>query len=603
MAVTSSSNTPAKQTQPKQARQQQPSFTDRPMFGLNSYRNAFGGGGEQFEKITEFFTKEVKKLNEEKKTKETFNIVKIMKNVGLNYSAICLCETFNETTTAHVMMVEKTGDYPERLMETVGGIRYELLRVPADALDDRFMAQAQHIIAEELKVQESSIIMVDGTLVPSEFDATSESCLYDLFSSAMSAVHSEMSIRVNDYKGFNLEQILNEYRNGKFVIGLYFNPEGAVHFDQTGMPVRQDVCISLSFKTGQAQNNKSVNQGSDVVEISKTYGYIDFEWFPAQQNGMMMQQTRKFMPNFIITHIESGFAVTPDILMLAVASVYSVHEDMNWLQAFRPTPGKGTDYNDLGALNIEGNIEAATTGFGKKYDTKSKAFNVVELSKFADRLIHPQMTISIDIPKAGPDTWFMSVLQYVSRNSPDAVARLTDHMQTLTNGIYVPAARPLFLDVNNKIHGGFFKTKDGIRDLRHLCSYLGFANHVADTNQSPALLMQYTNTLYNNAIPTELRCAERKKYIDEMSGGTAMYKQMFDRITFNGAQLNDFINSLRMTGFAPIFANLNTSNDMFQRRSVADFGMGSIGGDMRFMNANNGYGNWNGMPNQYSRRW
>jgi len=45
--------------------------------------------------------------------------------------------------------------------------------------------------------------------------------------------------------------------------------------------------------------------------------------------------------------------------MLGVVSCLSINEDMNWLQAFRPSVvRKGeSDLNDIGALNIEGNIE------------------------------------------------------------------------------------------------------------------------------------------------------------------------------------------------------------------------------------------------------
>ena len=323
----------------RQATQQQAGAAFMPVFGLQTRLSAFGSGGETFEKLFENISKKIKFLNEEVKTEEKYAVVKLLKqNAGLNYSAIIVAESFNGVTAAHILMVEKTGDYPEKLTETIAGTRYEITRTPADALDDKYVSQAQAAVAEALKVDLASVIITDGTLVPNEFDVTSETMVNDLIQNTFNATHSEVNIRVNDYKGMNLSQLIQQNRNGKFFINMYFNNEDAQFFDQTGMPVRQDVCIALSYKMNSNQNNRSINQGDDAFEIVKTYGYLDFEWSPSVMNGMV--GTQKFVPNFIITHIESKVAPTPDIMFLGVASVFAINEDMNWMQMFRPTPGK-----------------------------------------------------------------------------------------------------------------------------------------------------------------------------------------------------------------------------------------------------------------------
>ena len=587
----------------QQATQQQAGAAFMPVFGLQTRLSAFGSGGETFEKLFENISKKIKFLNEEVKTEEKYAVVKLLKqNAGLNYSAIIVAESFNGVTAAHILMVEKTGDYPEKLTETIAGTRYEITRTPADALDDKYVSQAQAAVAEALKVDLASVIITDGTLVPNEFDVTSETMVNDLIQNTFNATHSEVNIRVNDYKGMNLSQLIQQNRNGKFFINMYFNNEDAQFFDQTGMPVRQDVCIALSYKMNSNQNNRSINQGDDAFEIVKTYGYLDFEWSPSVMNGMV--GTQKFVPNFIITHIESKVAPTPDIMFLGVASVFAINEDMNWMQMFRPTPGKKNeiDFNDIGGLNIEGNIENNPTGFGKKYGTKEKTFTVVELNKYIQHLVRPNIIVSIDVPKAGPETWYMSVLQYIKfRNSKDAYARVMDYINTMTNGGFQGGNFQMFDGITNKIHGGFYKTANGFKDIRHLNSYLGFANFIADTNQSPALIAQYTNTLYNNSIPSELRCAERKKYLDEMSNKSAVYKQYYDRLTFSSPFLMQLLGALRNVGFSPLFSNMGAMNDMFQRRSTADFSGAMVGMDARILGQTNVYGGFFGMPMGYTR--
>lgn len=574
-----------------------------PAFGISSRMAGVGSGGELFEKLHEAIMKRIKEVTGDNKTEEKYSAVKILKqNLGLNYSGIAITETLNGTTSAHILVIEKTGDYPEKLVENIAGIRYEITRTPADALDDKYVAQAKNAIALSLNVDPGSVIVADGTLVPNEFDINSESQVEALIRNAFNAVYSENCIRVKDYKGVNIPNLLASTSNGKFLITTSFNGDRTSFLDQSGMPVRQDICVALTFKSGQNGNNKSVNQGNDTVDIVKTYGYIDFEFVgPQVVNGMMSPQ--RYVPNFIITHIDSAMAPTPDILMLGVASVVSLNEEMSWMQSFRSSPARKDviDYNDIGALNIEGNLENSATGFGKIYDTKAKTFTVAELNKFVQMLVRPNMLISIDVPKAGPETWYTSVFNYIKfRNSKEAYSRVTDSISTLTNGAFQHNNFPIFAEVSNKIHGGFYRTKDGFEDVRHLSSYLSVANYIGATNQAPALISQYTNTLYNTSIPSELRAAERKKTIDEMSGNTAVYKQFYDRMTFTSGFLVNLVTSLKLAGFSPMFSNAGVANDMFVRRSSADFGNAMIGSDLRLMGQNNMYGSFYN-PFQYTR--
>ena len=566
-----------------------------PAFGISSRLSTFGSGGEVFEKLYEKIASKVKYLNEEIKTEEKYAVVKLLKqNAGLNYSGIIVCEATETSVSAHVLMIEKTGEYPEKLVENISGVRYELIRTPADALDTKYIAATQMAVADALKVDPTTVVVADGTLVPNEFDVTSDVLVAELVNNTFNATSAETAIRVSDYKGMNVAQLLQANPNGKFFMNLYFNSEESTFFDQTGLPVRQDVCIALTYKPNTGNGNKSINQGNDVYDVVKTYGYVDFEYTgPTIVNGMMTPQ--KFVPNFIITHVDAAVAPTPDILMLGVATVFALNEDLNWMQAFRVTPGKKNeiDFNDIGALNVEGNIENNPIGFGKKYDTKAKTFTIGELNKFIQSLVHPNLMVSIDVPKAGPETWFTSLFTAIKfANNKAAYDRVTGAIAAMTNGAYQANNIQIFADVSNKIHGGFYKTKDGFKDIRHLSSYLSVSNYISDTNQQPVLISQYTNTLYNTSIPTELRAAERKKVIDEMSNKTAVYKQFYDRLTFNASFLKSIVGALRGVGFAPMFSNMGTVNDMFVRRSTVDFSSAMLGADARLMGQNTSYGSF-----------
>ncbi len=589
MALNTGTNTTTQQQFTAAAQQKTQRAPATPVsFGITSRLGNTGAGGEQYDKIFEYLTTQsIKIANESARDGEKYNVVRLMKDVwGLNYSGIVVTESKDNFVAAHVLIVEKTGAYPEKLIETVGNIRYEILRTPADALDSKCVSAAQTLVAEFLKVDINNVSIVDGTLIPAEFDATSESLLLSLANNTLNATHAEIEMRVNGYRGLNLGEFNKANPNGKFVVDVYYNGDDTTVFDQTGMPIRQDICIVVSHKSAGVNNRQSVNQAGEKVEVVKTYGYIDFEFVGSTVvNGMM--STQKFTPNFIITHLESPYAPTPDIVMLGVASAVVMNEDLNWLQAFRPSTSKKTeiDYNDIGALNIEGNIDQKPTGFSTRVNIKSKDFSLMELNKLATMLVNRDLLVSIDLPKAGPETWYTSVFHYIRfQNSQPAYDRLVHSIETQTNGVFANNNLPVFYGTTNKIHGGYYRAKDGARDLRQLSSYLAMANHVTDTNQNPVLLQQYTNTMYGN-IQTELRAAERKKYIDDMSKNTAVVKQMYDRVTFNRHFLASYVNALKQAGFNPVFGNMGAGNDMFMSRSTADFSGAALGSDVRLMNA------------------
>lgn len=563
-----------------------------PVLGLSNALYTNGSGGEFYEKLFAKFVAKVKALKDAGHD-STFNVLRMLKGTaGLHYSAIILAQTKGGVTAAHVLMVEKTGVYPDKLVENIAGVRYEIVRTPADALNDVYVEQARVTVSNVLKVAADTVTITDGTLVPSEFDIEQDTLTDELIVNTLYSTDVEIATRVYNFKGNNIAQTVQDNKNGKYQIAMYFSDEDAVFFDQTGMPVRQDICVALTFRKSGLQNERNLNVGEDTVEVVRTYGYIDFEYRGPQMinnNGMMMPSTQKFTPNFVITHMDSSqYAMTPDIVMLGVASVAALNEDSHWMQAFRPQPQRKneTDYRDIGALNIQGNLEASPTGFGKRYNTKDKTTTPMEFNKFIQNLVIPGMSVSMDLPKAGPETWFTSVFQFIKfRGDEGAYKRVTGYMSHATNGAFQPNNMAMFQELSNKVMGGFYKEKGSYRDVRCLMDYLAVANYVTDTNQTPSLITQYTNTLYNALIPAELRAATRRTYLDDMSKKSAVIKQHYDRVTFSSTMLTAWINALRSIGFAPQPTNMGQSNDMFAKPSTADFSSAILGQDVRITGA------------------
>ena len=596
-------------------RQPRPQVT-MPVFGMPSQAQNFANGGEVFEKIYKYMVAQVKAFNESGSgTGKLFAVKMLTGLTKMNYSAIAIVRQLTGSasaksicTVAHTMIIEKTGNYPTRRTETVGNVQYELVRTPGDAMDEDFARVIRANVSAATGVDESTVQLVDAVLVPNEFDAESESNLANLLSNSLNAVYVETEHLVNDYRGANITSLLAEAPTGKYQVSLSFNNDDSSYTDLVGMPIRQDVCVTLSFVLPNNGNRFSVHQADSETVIVRTYGYIDFEFSQPRPTLSGVMPTQKFVANFVITDIDSPmYAMSPDILMLGVASVATLNQDMDWTQAFRPTVARKNeiDYNDPGALNIEGNLANDPSGFDRVYDTKSKTVTSTELMTYIGLLCQPDMMVSIDLPKVGPKSYATAIFQWILLHSDvGAYTRMNDFLVHATNGVYVPPQSPMFFGVTNKVHGGYYRDKSVFRDLRHLSSYLSMANFVAATGQSPMLLRQYTDTMYASSMPSDLRATMRRKYIDDMSGKTAVYKQMYDRATFAAETLSAWIGALTRVGCAPIFANNTGGNDMFVRRATADFSGATLGQGVRFAgDAASPFARWGGNYGTYTRAW
>lgn len=574
-------------------------FATSDVFGMSNSFNRINET-ETYNKIVNKFNNIITEINKDKKIGE-YKLVKIFKNeAGLNYSCIAvgLINNSKDQVYAHVLVVEKTGEFPSPLFETIQGTRYEIMRLPGDASDEKLVSSCKNKIAEIFNVSKERVVIVDTTLVPNEFNPDNDDMVNNLFYNTINACETEYKIN-NEPNIINVQNVIENYKNGKFIVNMVFNDSELVK-DATGMPVREDICLNLSFKIPSDGYRKSVNDSEKVINLIRVYGYIDFDWVQPVQTPMGIT-TQKFVPNFVITHIEPVDRLpSPELVLMGIACCNIINEDTNWLRAFRPAALKKNeiDYNDIGALNIEGNIENAPQGYGAKINTKNKEFSILELSTLVMKLVRPGFNLSIDLPQVSPDTWYTSMFTAASQQSSNngAYARIVRFMDAMTSGAYSSETNneiiPIFTNSINKIHGGFFETRDGVKDIREVTSYLAVANHIAATNQSPMLLAEYTNTFYNYNIPPELRAANRKSIIESMVS-RVVYKQFYNRMTFNKRFLKAVISSLLRCGFAPNISNAFISNDIFQRRNSADISNSFIESDVRLISPGINYPGYN----------
>lgn len=597
-----------------QDNQGQPSYQQRtatglPQFGIASRLAQRGSGGDAFEEIYRRAEEVAKYVNDTKEYNTKIVVSKLLRSrEGLNYSGIVISQVEKTMVASYVLMIEATGSDPEAIVDTVNNKRFTIIRTPSDALDEDYVACARDVVAHQVGVDPNLIVIADGYLVPREFEVTNEDAVTALLDNALNAVQVEVNYRSGAYKGLSIPELIKQNPKGTFTIDLHFNRTGDDHLDFAGTPIRQDICVQLRYKTNHQSGNyrAQINQGNDSMDIAKVFGYVDFEFQRSQVPGFSYGKVR-FIPNFIITRIETSeyVAPTPDMVILAMASVLTLNNQLTWLQAFQRTTGKtkkgDVDLREIGALNIEANVGNLPTMFGELINTKAKDFTPAMLYQFVSDAIEPEIMVSVDIPKAGPETWFLSVFKHIA-SSVNARNRVLNSLSVLVGQDLTGYQGEIVNQtISNTLQGGYYRTPEGNRDLRHLTSYLSVANWTSAHAQSTEYLTNYTQTLYDISVPSDLRASARASIIGDMNGNSSVYKQTFERVTIGAEFLNMVNSTLYNAGFVPMLNNDNRGTDVFAQRAQYTAGDKTVLRGTHFGLGGAGYGTHHRYTNNYSR--
>lgn len=566
-------------------------------FGARKLLNDYGNGGEVFENFMLVAEESIPEIQRET-PKSNFTVHRVMKeDFGLNYSGIVIANTEGDLTIFHVLMMEATGENPTPIERDFGGNRYTILRTAAQALDEKYMRAVEEVLVARLGVPRESLRSVDGTLVLREFNATDQHAIKRVIVNAVNAVFQETLVLVDNFLGVSLKSF-NNHPDSRFALDVTFNNNSDMLHDITGGVIRKDIEIRLSTKIGQNRGG-SINQGDVGEELIRIFGYVDFEYqLPKPAMAGQMPSSQCFMPNFVVTHFETDRAImTPHLLVLGLASLVSISEDQTWIRSFIdqvPVKGKEINLNNIGMLNVQGNLSKDPSGFDKPLDTTDRDLGPSGIWNFISLLVKPKMMISIDIPTCGPNTWFLSVFRHIANGNMAARSRIGEAVNILVGGGYVDANVPMFISNTNKVHGGYYVEKGELFDIRRASSYLAYAAHVIATNQNPSLISRYVASWQNESVPADIRASERGKMIGEMVGNRMEVKQFYDRLTFNAQWLHSVVDILGAAGFRPVPENVRGSNyDMFQQRGV-DYDQAGLDPTVRVTGTNdifNGYHN------------
>lgn len=439
----------------------------------------------------------------------------------LAFSALVVCvvdKTMPTTGVAYyTMVIEGSGEKIPPRFENIGGQQIEITRVTSEAFDSILAREVQ----KKLRVQypQQNLINSEGCVIPSGFNHEDAAQVHAVAVNAGMACFTELSTRHPNFTDLNLSM---QSKDSTLVVNHRYERKQVT--DGVGSPVRSDVQITFQSQQNNGnQAGRSVNDGGRTMKVSQIDGFIDLVWAPAidvnpytayQQQNMQLKN-QKYLARFVMTNMENEFLQTLPAYLLSLVTAQAVGRDNNWFNSFKPrmlAPNE-QDMYDIGAINLEVNVENNPSGVGAIIDTKSATFGVPELVQLLSSTFRPGLVMSLDVADNGPSSWCTSVFAEASIGNPDATSAIFNAAMQLTNGLFqshFPAGAPIFVDQGNRIHMGHYEDRNGTkRDIRDI-DYLAVLNMLSNDLTT---VQDFSNTFNNSGMDINVRLAKRKQII------------------------------------------------------------------------------------------
>lgn len=480
----------------------------------------------------------------------------------------------------HILVVEATGEKPTPIQDNIQNTPVEILRLTNDAFDTELLSKCRLRVMNAFPKAEK-ILFVDGCVVPRSFNPEDKHKIHQLALNAGLACSTELDLNTDGFQDINLSNAKNDTN---LIINVTFGAQQME--DAVGMPMRSDVMLNFNSQR-QQQNSRygSLNSGDREARIAEAAGFMDVLWAPVApqlMNAWIPQQnvaTQKYASRLVLTNLASNFAQTPSAVLLNLAIAGAMREDNNWVQAFRPvqTSANEVDFRDIGALNIEANVQNDPSGIGQRINVKAENFTLTNLGEYIGALFQPGLMIALDVPECGPQTWYMNMFRLAAQGEKQAIAMVTNAANNLTNGNfskYFKENDAMFIDTNNRIHLGYWTDRNGQRrDIRDF-------DLVAISNlceRNPQVIRDWSDTWTRSQFPLELRLSARKKMIYAMSGETAEFTGFAQRVTFSAKFMDALIAGVAEAGLHPRISTPLSSADFNNQRGVASFASAGLG--------------------------
>ncbi|MGI9212584.1 MAG: hypothetical protein ACR2HF_08935 [Methylococcaceae bacterium] len=503
---------------------------------------------------------------------------------ALCFSSLVVCTRFKARpelgVAYHILIVEATAERPAAVYQSIYNQQVEILRVTGDAMDDELYKRVLDKVTQQYPA--GPYRMADACVVPMTFNLDDDSVVKRLAFNASFACTTELEVHSPDFAEINLAMARYD---STLICDVQFARQNLEN--SMGEPVRSDITVKFNSQRSQNQGQQdqrqiqSLNAGNRQTNLSGISGFIDTVYAPlAPMNTYNFYQpqayntpTQRYVARFVITDIMSEMRYTPASILLWLATAIGVRDDNNWILALRPSPNKeGIDLYDIGALNIDANLENNPQGFGSRIDTRTGTQQPSELGQLITSLYRQGLIISLDVPDCGPQTWYLHVFKEAEMGNPNAIDIILNAANTLTNGRFSTHFQPgheIFTDKDNRIHTGYYVDSAGMKKDIRAIDYLAVCNLIGE--KDPNQIRIWSDTFYRTEVPLISRLAQRKKLIQGLTHEAAVFTGFAQRVTFSTEFMQALVKGCLEAGLRVRINTPTSVADINQQRGIGGF--------------------------------
>lgn len=511
---------------------------------------------------------------------------------GWRYSSVIVtvAQKATKTVAFYPLVIESTISAPLPVeTRDVGMSTYPVLHVPSDALDTAYTQRIAKAVAEAFPGY--SLLDANGMVVPDTIDAESEDQAREILYNATRAC---VTVIVESNPAFTDMNLTRRTADTFENVNIQVTNNDAVNI--VGEPIRQDVLITLTARQRQDQNAQAQQQnqprsinsiGSNESVVGAVGGFFDISFAPQSANvnpafnqfgANPLDRTRQFVPRFNITSINQPKLATLASTLMMIFSSLVVTDVATWQSVFfqrmknhRLEVGakdKSVDPTDVGILNLVSNVlNVPADKSADPFDLKSNTVQIGDFVNYMYQVFQPDMSVAIDVPRAGPQSWYMNVFSGAAQGNAQAMLELVRAADKLTGNRFsahffqgtMVGQQPVlevggfFSEVNNTVHNGYYnkQTGDGVekRDLRSV-DYLYVLNRYGKMDKTA--LDWATSFLVDRTNPYQ-RMARRKEIIEATVGGKVVFTGFSERHTFSKRFIGALLASCVEAGLKPNF--------------------------------------------------
>ncbi|QTH80347.1 hypothetical protein PA10_00147 [Pseudomonas phage pPa_SNUABM_DT01] len=398
---------------------------------------------------------------------------------------------------------------------------YTLPVIPSDYITESYLALIDEIVKKNFEQSRKNVEIVRAgwrVVSPkvdfSEPENTEVRQVVFFAQAALAAIYGDL---YNENLYFSLDWLTKAS-----TLEINVDLSGREVFTADGLPRRSDLAVQVAGIVRKGDQNIP-------VPLANLGGYVNIMYTPPAQEERWARNQRRdqpyFTPVYVINRMDTGTnGITPELLLLAMAGASVISKDQAWAQGFLPGDVQRgeVDYRDAGLLNILGPDQDKQPVV---FDSRS-SLDTNKWAQYFFSLVDDNLAWAIELEEGGDNSWITSLLSDAATDdSPnkDAIRRLYDYADRLTNGNFTRRAKELGVEVPLQMSGARYLTGTWIdengkeRDLRDWDLLRWMASNPSDEGESA---LRYQDVIDRTDLDVEIRVSEQFDQLTQALGAS-----------------------------------------------------------------------------------